>query len=67
MGAIMLIFAISFAGEAGTMALQYESMEACEADRASVIIMAKASPTPSGSPVAYIAALCTIPIKVEEV
>ena len=65
MGAIMLVFAISLAGEAGTMALQYPDMEACELNRAAVIEMIKEAPSPSGAPMGYIAAVCTVPVKVE--
>ena len=37
MGALMLIFALTAAGEAGTMALRFDTMARCEATRPQVM------------------------------
>ena len=65
MGALMLIFALSVAGESGTMALQFESLAQCEDTRGTLVQAISESPTPSGSRVMYIAAVCVVPAKVE--
>lgn len=64
-GALMLIFVMSAAGESATAAISFSSMEECESARATAIEGVKASPTPSGAPIMFVAAVCTKPIEVE--
>ena len=65
MGVLMLVFALSYAGEMGTTALPYSSMKECEADKARVITELKALIVPSKSGIQLIATASVVPIKVE--
>lgn len=58
---LMLVFALSAADEAGTMAIKYKSMEDCEANRAAVLTMLKNTPSQSGAKVILVAAVCVEP------
>ena len=64
LGALMLIFVMSAAGESATAAVAFSSMEECESARATAIERVKASPTPSGAPITFVAAVCTKPVEV---
>lgn len=59
---LMLVFALSAADEAGTMAIKYNSMEECEANRAAVLTTLKDTPSQSGAKVILVAAVCIEPI-----
>ena len=65
MGALMLVFVLSLAGESATMAVAFDSMKLCEEARATIIEKAKNTRTPSGAPISLIATVCTIPVEVE--
>ena len=54
MNAIMLVFALSFGGQAGTVAIAYESMAACEAAKGDVLVSISEQE----------AVVCTKPVKV---
>jgi len=63
MGALMLLFALTVAGESGTMAVRFDTMTQCEAARAEAFTMLNSSLGPGGAPVAYTAVICVTPIK----
>ena len=62
MNALMLLFALTVAGEHGTMAVRFDTMAQCEAARAEAMTLLKEAGGPSGAPVAYLAVVCTKPI-----
>ena len=65
MGVLMLIFALSAAGESGLIAVRFNSMADCTAARDAALASIKNTPAPSGAPVKYVAAVCVTPAEVE--
>ena len=65
MNALMLVFLLSAAGEAGTFAIKFESMEQCEAAKYEAIERISKERAPSGAPITHFALACVLPSQVE--
>ena len=65
MGVLMLIFAMTVSGQPGMAAMQFKTMEQCEATRGEALKAVKEEP-PGGSPLAFVAAVCVRPVKLED-
>jgi hypothetical protein len=63
-GAMLLIFVLSLAGESATMAIQFESLVNCEDARGSIVQAIIDARSPSGDRVTYIAGACVKPTEV---
>ena len=67
MNALMLIFLLSAAGEAGTFAIQFESLEKCEASKYEAVQRISRERAPSGAPITHYALSCIVPSQVETI
>jgi len=67
MNALMLIFALSASGQSGTMAIRFESTQACEAARFDALRTVVAMPTADGAPITHVAAVCVKPVQADKV
>lgn len=67
MNALMLVFLLSAAGEVGTFAVKFDSLEKCEAARYEAVQRINKERSPSGAPITHFALACVVPAQVETI